>query len=107
MSVIDNLFKIMSEKGISAYQIEKDIGINQTTFYNWKKGKQPPADKLQKIITYLEVSPNEVFGYENSQKLSDNDKELLELFHQLSEREQIKLIGKVEELVERGKTKDG
>lgn len=102
MSIIENLIKIMATKGITAYQLEKDVGINQTTFYNWKKGKQPPADKLQKIITYLEVSPNEVFGYPDLE-LSDNDKELLELFHQLPEREQVKLIGKVEDMIEKYK----
>ncbi len=102
MSLIENLVKIMAERGITAYQLEKDIGINQTTFYNWKKGKQPPADKLQKIITYLEVSPNEIFGYPDLE-LSDNDKELLELFHQLPEREQVKLIGKVEDMIEKYK----
>ena len=103
MCVIDNLVNIMASKGISAYQLEKDVGINQTTFYNWKKGKQPPADKLQKIITYLEVSPNEVFGYESFDTLTDNDKELLQLFHQLPEREQVKLIGKVEDIIEKYK----
>lgn len=103
MCVIDNLVNIMASKGISAYQLEKDVGINQTTFYNWKKGKQPPADKLQKIITYLEASPNEVFGYESFDTLTDNDKELLQLFHQLPEREQVKLIGKVEDIIEKYK----
>ena len=103
MCVIDNLVNIMASKGISAYQLEKDVGINQTTFYNWKKGKQPPADKLQKITTYLEVSPNEVFGYESFDTLTDNDKELLQLFHQLPEREQVKLIGKVEDIIEKYK----
>lgn len=103
MCVIENLVNIMASKGVSAYQLEKDVGINQTTFYNWKKGKQPPADKLQKIITYLEVSPNEIFGYESFDTLTDNDKELLELFHQLPEREQVKLIGKVEDMIEKYK----
>ncbi len=103
MCVIENLINIMASKGVSAYQLEKDVGINQTTFYNWKKGKQPPADKLQKIITYLEVSPNEIFGYESFDTLTDNDKELLELFHQLPEREQVKLIGKVEDMIEKYK----
>lgn len=100
MEIINNLLEIMKNKGITAYQLEKDVGINQTTFYNWKKGKQPPADKLLKIITYMEVSPNEVFGYEQTPKLTENEKELLELFQQLPEREQIKFIARLEDKVE-------
>lgn len=101
MEVIDNLIKIMAKKGITAYQLEKDIGINQTTFYNWKKGKQPPADKLLKIITYLEVTPNEVYGYDPTASLNENEKELLKLFQQLPDREQIKFIGRLEDAVEK------
>lgn len=100
MNIIENLVKIMNTKGITAYQLEKDIGINQTTFYNWKKGKQPSADKLQKIITYLEVTPNEVFGYEITPELTDNEKELLNLFKKLPEREQIKFIARLEDKVQ-------
>lgn len=102
INIIDNLVKIMDEKGITAYQLEKDIGINQTTFYNWKQGRSPAVDKILKILEYLEVTPNRIFGYPDI-KISDNDKELLELFNQLPEREQLKLIGRVEELVNKYK----
>lgn len=97
MDIIENICKIMNEKGISAYKLEKDAGINATTFYNWKNGKQPPADKLLKIITYLGVTPNELFGYSQEQKLNENEIELLKYFKLLPEREQIKFIGRVEE----------
>lgn len=100
MNIIENLQKIMNAKGITAYQLEKDIGINQTTFYNWKKGKQPPADKLYTIITHLEVTPNEVFGYPTAPELTENEKELLDLFKQLPEREQIKFIARLEDKLE-------
>ena len=97
MEIINNIIEIMNNKGITAYQLEKYAGINQTTFYNWKKGKQPPADKLIKIITYLEVTPNELFGYKTEEGLTENEKELLEQFRKLPEREQIKFIGRAEE----------
>ena len=100
MNVIENLIKIMNSKGITAYQLEKEVGINQTTFYNWKKGKQPPADKLYKIITHLEVTPNELFGYPSTPELTENEKELLELFKQLPEREQIKFIARLEDKIQ-------
>lgn len=97
MQIIDNIIKIMEQKGITAYQLEKDTGIKQSTFWNWKNGSQPAADKLQIIILYLGVTPNEIFGYKNIE-LTENEQELLELFRLLPEREQIKCIGRLEEI---------
>ncbi|MEE0919200.1 MAG: helix-turn-helix transcriptional regulator [Lachnospiraceae bacterium] len=97
MEIIEKLEEIMKKKKITAYQMEKDIGISQTTFSNWKKGRQPTVDKLIKILPYLEVTPNELFGYSQEQKLNENEIELLKYFKLLPEREQIKFIGRVEE----------
>lgn len=102
MQIIDRIIHIMNERGITQKQLEIDGIVKQTTFIGWKNGSQPALDKIVKIIQYFELTPNELFGYPNTE-LTDNDKELLELFHQLPEREQIKLIGKVEELVEKYK----
>lgn len=97
MPIIDNIIKIMNEKGISAYKLEKDIGINAATFTHWKNGTQPAADKLEKIISYLKISPNQLFGYETEAELTENEKELLEYFRKLPDREQIKFIARVED----------
>ena len=39
MNIIDNLIKIMNAKGITAYQLERDISINQTNYTNKKNNK--------------------------------------------------------------------
>lgn len=105
MNVIENIIKIMENKGITPYKMEKEIGIKQTTFISWKKGSQPPADKLIKIIQYLEVEPNELFGYKQNPKLTENEKEMLELFQELPDREQIKFIARLEDKVQEIKQK--
>lgn len=99
MNLIENIVKIMNEKGITAYKLEHDTGIKQQTFFNWKKGAQPSADKIITLINYLGVSPNELFGYDPLTFLTDNDREMLTLFKQLPEREQIKFIGRLEDKV--------
>ncbi len=99
MPVIENIIKIMQDKKVTAYRIEKDIGINAATFNHWKNGTQPPADKLEKIISYLNITPNELFGYKTEDSLTENEKELLEQFRKLPDREQIKFIGRLEEVV--------
>ncbi len=106
MNIIENIEKIMKSKSITAYQIEKDIGISQNTFSNWRKGSQPSVDKIIKILPYLGVSPNELFGYEPVKTLTENEKELLNLFQQLPEREQIKFIGRLEDVVDKYNSKE-
>ena len=99
MTIIENIIKIMKAKDITPYKMEKDIGIKQATFSAWKKGTQPTADKLYKILKYLEVTPNTIFGYEENTNLTPNEKEMLELFKKLPEREQIKFIGRLEDKI--------
>ena len=100
MDIIQNIAEIMNKKRITPAQMEREIGIKQSTFVSWKKGSQPSADKLIKIIQYLEVSPNEIFGYSDIMELTENEKEMIELFKRLPEREQLKVIVKIESKLE-------
>lgn len=99
MTLIENITNIMEQKNITAYQLEKAGVVKQTTFTSWKKGTQPALDKIIKIMQYIEVSPNELFGYKPEIQLTENEQELLEQFRKLPEREQIKFIGRLEEIV--------
>lgn len=106
------LTELLKTRKITAYQISKDTGISQTAIGKWKKGEQyPTADKLKLLADYLVVTTDYLLtGKETSSKtttielpspqLTKNEKELLNLFKQLPDREQLKLIGKVEGIVE-------
>ncbi|MDE6780837.1 MAG: helix-turn-helix domain-containing protein, partial [Ruminococcus sp.] len=106
------LTELLKTRKITAYQISKDTGISQTAIGKWKKGEQyPTADKLKLLADYLVVTTDYLLtGKETtfktttiempSSQLTENEKELLNLFKQLSDREQLKLIGKVEGMVE-------
>lgn len=104
MNIIENIEKVMKQKGITAYKLEKDIGIKQQTFSNWKTGTKASVEKIIEIINYLGVSPNEIFEYSETEekippekKLTENEQELLKYFRKLPEREQIKEIGRIED----------
>lgn len=113
MKIINRLEIKMKEKGISAYKIEKDLGIKQSTFTSWRKGSEPSAEKIAEIIKYIGVSPNEIFGYNekdpkadpDQEQLTENEKEMLKFFRQLPEREQIKMIGRIEDKAKEYKEK--
>ncbi len=99
MDFINRLLKIMEDKEISGYQLEKDTGIKQATLGKWKKGSVPTIDKLVILINYFQVSADELLGTPIINNLTENEKELLEQFRKLSDREQIKFIGRLEEIV--------
>lgn len=103
MNVIVNIENLMKKKGISVYRLEKDTGIKQSSFSHWKKGTQPTVDKIIKICEYLKVTPDQIFGYNDSEDdpdqedLTENEIELLKYFRQLPDREQVKMIGRMED----------
>lgn len=49
--------KLREQRGVSLYQIGKDLGINPSSFSNWKAGRYTPKqDKLKRIADYFGVS---------------------------------------------------
>ena len=106
--------KVITEKKISAYKMSKDTGISDSLICYWKKGERMPnAENLIVISRYLGVSidylltGNEPIPESNipntielsNLSLTENEEDILSLLNQLSERNQVKLIGKVEEIV--------
>lgn len=49
--------QLLKARGITAYKVAKDLGMNSTLFSDWKSGKsKPKVDKLKKIADYFGVS---------------------------------------------------
>lgn len=102
MEVIEKIIEIMQAKGITAYKLCKDLEMSQQTFSNWKKGTELPTSRLKSIITYLGVTPNEVFGIDTSKELlTDTEKELLEIFNRMDETHQLRAIGILEDYADK------
>jgi transcriptional regulator with XRE-family HTH domain len=54
MSVADEIKAIMEEKGLTAYRIWKDTGIDQGSLSRFFSGERPfVADVLVKLLDYL------------------------------------------------------
>jgi len=83
MRIIDKIEKIMNERGITRYQIEKNIGIKQSTFKNWVNGTEPGVEKIVAILKYLEVSADEIFELKKEPlNFTLEEKQLLESYRQ-------------------------
>lgn len=48
--------KLLEERGVTAYEVAKQTGIQTATLSAWKKGEYTPKiDKLCKIANYFEI----------------------------------------------------
>ena len=101
MTINQRIFKLLEERNLKSSDLASCLNIRDSTVCSWKsRGTNPPSDYLLRICEFLNISANYLLsGEEITPKLNPNESELLELFNQLPEREQLKVIGMVEEKV--------
>lgn len=100
MNFIDIISESMQKQGITAYKLCKDIGMSQQTFSNWKDGKMPSVDKAIKIIIYLGLSADEIFGIKKTiDKLTLEEREILEAYQRADAGTQ-KIVRKILDIPE-------
>lgn len=103
MTYTQKIIEIIQEKHLTNYKICKDLGLPHQTIDNWKKGSKPNIEVFVQVIKYLGISANELFEIED---MPENERELLENFRNLPEREQIKWIGRLEDAAAQYKTSE-
>lgn len=70
-TMYDNYAKIRNKKGLSDYQLSKDLGISRSIFSDWKSGRHSPSKKNRyRISQALGLPPVDYF-------YSDNENEYL------------------------------
>lgn len=92
------------QKGISGKELGKLLGLKKSPLTDWKNEKSNPTlEQLVKMCEIFATTSDELlFGTikaGDNFSLSENEKELLEQFRKLPDREQIKFIGRLEEAV--------
>lgn len=105
-TLLDRVKDLMDQSGIKAKQLTTELGISNSSFTDWKKGKGSPSlDTVAKISDYFHVSIDYLVRGEEfsrteecmAQNLlefsSPLDKELLDKFHSLTPELQGKLMG--------------
>jgi len=106
----DNLKFICEQKGLKITPIVLECGGTKGVIGGWKKGAAPNSDIVMKLAVRLDVPTDLLlFGKEicsSSKNLSENEQEMLDIFSKFNDREQIKLIGKLEELYRQKQIKE-
>lgn len=103
MTICERLFNELEARNLTAYGLSKALDVGVGIPGNWKKrNTDPPAKYLIQICEYLgcsleylltgdEIEPQQV-------ELSENSREMLKLYELLPEREQLILLGRLQEM---------
>ena len=106
MTISERLFAMLDERGLRASGLCKHLGITTNMTTNWKhRGTDLPAKYVIPICEYLDCSLEYLLTGEETKKepvpgISENGREMLALYERLPERQQILLIGRLQEMVE-------
>ena len=55
---------IKDEKKMSQVELASKMGVAPASVNKWMDGGAPSVDKLPRLCELLEISPNQLFGYE-------------------------------------------
>ena len=106
MTICERLFLTLDQKGLRAASLCKYLGITTSITTGWKqRGTDPPAKYIAQICEFLGCSPEYLLTGQEAKKepapgISENGREMLALYERLPERQQILLIGRLQEMVE-------
>lgn len=63
MEFIEKLLKELNKRNINKAELARNTNIPNSTIRSWEKGSQPTIDKIIKIAEYLNLSLDELCGY--------------------------------------------
>lgn len=103
--MLDRMKNIMDKAGLNAKQLTTELGISNSSFSDWKKGKgSPSVSVLKKFAEYFDESLDYIIlGKKNSSNMLElsnrTEKELLEKFNQLTPECQTKALGYIDGMI--------
>lgn len=118
MNFQDILKNILQEYNLTQTELAKIIGIKQSQISEWLKGKAKPGyDTLKLMAENLHISVDFLLGLEDdfgnitiskvtppSPSLSDEEKQLLNLFRNMSHQQRVRFLAYGEGLIDAVKT---
>jgi len=105
MTICERMFETMSACGIRPAVVSKKLGVPANTLTNWaQRNTDPPAKYIIPICEVMGCSVEYLLTGQKTKKdpspdISENGREMLELFERLPDREQVLLIGRLQEMV--------
>lgn len=109
MKFAERLSALMQERGMNKLSLGKAIGISDRVVGSWVKGENgPKLENASTVAEFFGVSIDYLAGRTDVREvgikkepvpgMSENGREMLELYEQLPEREQLLLLGRLQEM---------
>ena len=86
---------LCDEKGITVVELEHALGFKNGTIGHWRESL-PRCDRAMRVANYFDVDINDLMGNE---RLSPNQKEVVELFPRLSEEDQELMLAQIRTMI--------
>lgn len=109
MKFLEKLYLLMKDKNIGKSALCKELEINSNSFVNWEnRGTLPSADVIIKLANYFDVTSDYLLGRTDNPQahedistvFSEDKKNLLDLYEQLHDDDKIRIITKMETIIE-------
>lgn len=111
MTFAERLSELMAERGLNKLSLSRKINVSDRVVGAWVSGENgAKLDSAVSLAEYFEVSLDYLAGRSEVREMgikkepalgiSENGRELLALYEQLPEREQLLLLGRVQNMVE-------
>lgn len=106
MSLINNIIRLLDEKGGNQKELCDYLGISTSTMSTWKKrNSDPPAKYIILICEFLGVSPEYLLtgkekAIQEPLKLTENEQELIAVYNQLSDLSKERVLERAKVLFE-------
>ncbi len=105
MTICERVFDILDRQGLKMADLCRALGVKSNTVVNWKqRNTDPPAKYIPPICDLLGCSLEYLLTGGETKKapalgMSENGREMLALYEQLPERDQLLLLGRLQEMV--------
>ena len=100
----ESLNKLCKERNVKPTPLILKLGFSSSMVTKWKNGVMPGSEALIKIADYFNVSIDSLLGRKTPEEpkndLTSSESDMLSLFRQLPEKEQLKELGRLELLVD-------
>lgn len=108
MNFAERLDELMAEKKMNSLRLSKEIGGSDRVVGAWRKGEyEPKLESLIRLADFFHVSLDYLAGRsdvremsikkEPAPEISENGQEVLKIYNRLPEREQLLLLGRLQE----------
>ncbi len=100
MNFSQRITDLLVETKHNQAELARFVGVKANTVSDWiNKGTSPKIEHLYRIADFFSISFDYLFTGK-SDSLSTNESELIEVFQNFNDREQVKIIGRIEEWLE-------